>query len=388
MIATPCPATPPRRTVEPVYFKYTSNAPRRKVRRRNVAPRIAVRRRFSPLSPLPSPLSPHGFTLVELLVVITIIGILIALLLPAVQAAREAARQVQCSNNLKQISLACLQHEEMHQYFPSGGWGWMWAGDADRGPGKRQPGGWIYSILPYLEQQSIYNMPADGDPDTVTAAQRAGAAMIQQQPLTLMNCPTRRRPAQYPYPQSPIYWPHNSNHTPTRASNDYAANSGDAGYHSWVGPDSLQQGDDPAYWRTGGVAVYSQATGAIYLHSEIRMGQISDGTSNTYLVGEKYLTPDHYVTGGDPCDDATIYDGFSCDVQRGTNPLTGPVPMQDQPGFSGGTSAGYFGSAHANGCGMAFCDGSVQRISYSIDPETHRCLGNRHDGMTIDGKKF
>ena len=89
-----------------------------------------------------------GFTLVELLVVITIIGILIALLLPAVQAAREAVRIVQCQNHIKQLSLGCLDHESATGRFPTGGWGWAWTGDPDRGTDWRQPGGWIYNVLP------------------------------------------------------------------------------------------------------------------------------------------------------------------------------------------------------------------------------------------------
>ena len=99
-----------------------------------------------------------GFTLVELLVVITIIGILIALLLPAVQAAREAAEKAQCTNNLKQIALAALGHEHANGWFPTGGWSFMWVGSPDDGFGMSQPGGFGYNCLPYMDQQPLHDL--------------------------------------------------------------------------------------------------------------------------------------------------------------------------------------------------------------------------------------
>src|SRR5262245_32207713 len=101
---------------------------------------------------------PRGFTLVELLVVIAIIGILVALLLPAIQAAREAGRRTQCKNNLHQIAVACLNHENTHKFFPHGGWSWLWMGDPDKGYGPKQPGGWIYAATPYLEEGGIFTV--------------------------------------------------------------------------------------------------------------------------------------------------------------------------------------------------------------------------------------
>ena len=100
----------------------------------------------------------RGFTLVELLVVIAIIGILVALLLPAVQAAREAGRLTQCKNNLKQVGLAVQNHMNLYKYFPTGGWGWNWTGDPERGVGKTQPGGWAYNILPFIDEIPLHDM--------------------------------------------------------------------------------------------------------------------------------------------------------------------------------------------------------------------------------------
>ena len=99
-----------------------------------------------------------AFTLVELLVVITILGVLMALLLPAVNGVREAMRRAQCKNNLYQIGKAALQHSAMHDHYPSSGWGWEWVGDPDRGFGARQPGGWIYNALPFMGLDMIHDL--------------------------------------------------------------------------------------------------------------------------------------------------------------------------------------------------------------------------------------
>src|SRR5882724_2892658 len=99
--------------------------------------------------------SHRGFTLIELLVVIAIIAILIALLVPAVQKVREASMRTQCTNNLKQIGLSLHMNHDAHKAFPSGGWGWNWIGCPGQGTGRDQPGGWLYNVLPYLEQGTL-----------------------------------------------------------------------------------------------------------------------------------------------------------------------------------------------------------------------------------------
>ncbi|MBI81919.1 MAG: prepilin-type cleavage/methylation domain-containing protein, partial [Planctomycetaceae bacterium] len=134
----------------------------------------------------------RGFTLVELLVVISIIAILIALLLPAVQAARESARLIHCRNNLKQLAITWFNFEAAHQMYPGGGWYYGVAGDADCGVGRMQPGGWIFRLLPYLEQRALHDMGqglthSDNWQEKLYAHGRRYVI-----PVPTLSCPTRR----------------------------------------------------------------------------------------------------------------------------------------------------------------------------------------------------
>ncbi|MBU4398359.1 MAG: DUF1559 domain-containing protein [Planctomycetes bacterium] len=297
---------------------------------------------------------------------------------------------MQCKNNLKQLALGCLNHENATGRFPTGGWGWGWTGDADRNNDWRQPGGWLYNILPYVEQQALHDA---GLGSAVTAERRNAIAQSCMTPLTLMNCPTRRQAITYPDlyigpPGSYRTTTIGSITTTLAARPDYAANASDTlpASPGWLPDNRGDPGMDPppTYWRDSeNMYRFTRYTGICYHRSEISMADVSDGTSNTYLVGEKYLNPDYYFTGQDWSDNENLLVGWDNDQYRLGQHYYG----QDRAGYGGFGLEG-FGSAHANGFQMAFCDGSVQMMNYTIDPETHRRLCNRKDGMVIDGKKF
>ena len=332
--------------------------------------------------PVPDDKRSRGaFTLVELLVVIAIIGILVALLLPAVQSAREAARRLQCSNNIKQLAVAFATHEQQQRFFPSGGWGYAWVGDPNGYFGRTQPGGWIFSILPYIEQTTLYSMGNNqSQSPNSTNDQRIQTA------LPVFACPTRRTAQPWPSSCCNMY---NADNTATKAKTDYAVNMGDTQQEViWYNmPSTLSQGTDSYAWPDT-----SLITGISYIRSELVMARITDGLSNTLEIGEKYINPFNYENGGDGGDDWSMYTGQQDDIYRTawcsnntTNPAQGCLgPAQDVPGV--GSSS--FGSAHLAACNFAMCDGSVRSIAYSVNIEVFRRLCNRADGLTIDPSQY
>ncbi len=362
----------------------------------------------------------RGFTLVELLVVIAIIGVLVALLLPAVQAAREAARRAQCLNHLKQMGLGAMNHESTHGILPGSGWAPWTTGDADRGTGRKQPGGWIYQLLPYVEQQALHALPGDGNGSTITVQQRENAKILQQTPLSGFNCPSRRAAVNYPWDRDvpALFREVNSKAYEEMAHSDYAANAGDAfpdelendgpgglkfffaseecgysaGKFTLVFPPRPSGGKYDAGDTFCWPSIDSQ-TGVCFLGAEITLANISDGTSNTMLYGEKYVEPDKYETGTDPGDNQCMYSGWDWDVNRwGGGSRVDPSINEDlfaipSPDRFGLENYGTWGSAHAGGYNAVFCDGSVTNISFDMDPGVLANLCNRHDGQvssTID----
>jgi len=370
--------------------------------------------------------SKRGFTLVELLVVITIIGILISLLLPAVQAAREAARRAQCNNNLKQIGLAIANHESALKRFPTGGWDAWYLGNPDCGAGMKQTGSIFFNMLPYLEQSGLYNLQAG---KTGSLLELAGSTLMST-PVAGYYCPSRR--AAKPYTQMSTKcdgWyessallngdDRNSNVCDTKCAftdrfyahaeavgrNDYSGNSQcwHGGIPNW-GNYSYQDALDRLFgdkvkttaalkWRDTFACNYvypgdptwvsAAGVGGIFFSlSMLEVGQIKDGTSNTIAVGEKMLMPDHYENGRNHMDNWCCYIGY--DPQTGCHTEysgTPRLPCRDTPGYYSDCA---FGSVHAGGFNAVLCDGSVRQISYGIDGQVFKDLGNRQDGHAID----
>lgn len=316
----------------------------------------------------------QGFTLVELLVVIAIIGILVSLLLPAVQAAREAARRLQCKNNLKQIALAIHNYEGIHTCFPPG--------QVRMGfPTQPRVRGWsmFVMLLPQFEQGPLYDAWDFANP--LGNEVKGNTAVV----LPVLICPSATL-AQNPYikPSGVRY-----------ALTSYGGNGGTQSH-----PPSATKGD--GVFAGGGPPITTPPT---VQHPVIKFRDVIDGLSNTLLLGER----NHF----DPKYDTFFANGVTQNPMGGWGhwapsggafaltdvtmssfaPLNYRMPYDfaNQPGGGGSFDnspaailrLNAFGSQHAGGCTFALADGSVRFVSESIDQSTLRALSTRAGGEVV-----
>jgi prepilin-type N-terminal cleavage/methylation domain-containing protein len=284
-----------------------------------------------------------AFTLVELLVVIAIIGILIALLLPAVQKVRETGYKVQCSNNLKQIGLAFQNHFLTYRIFPSAGRGpWEHRSFQSNGVPKlgiEQNWGWAYQILPFLEQANLWQNRDDNE--------------VLKTPIRFYFCPSRRAPMVI------------TSHWGVRAMMDYAGSAGISG--------------GPAADGDGHTGLLIRNTAGIV----IRLGDsqsIPDGAANTLLVSEKHINTAMF--GPDQWSDDEGYtagydeDTISWALRQPARDSNDRADYRDQDGR--------FGSSHFGVFNALFADGAVRKINYSVDLTVFQRICVRNDGQPVN----
>ena len=296
----------------------------------------------------------RGFTLVELLVVVAIIGILIALLLPAVQAAREAARRVSCTNHLKQIGLVILNFNDVHDFMVP----------------TRLPchyGTWGTLLWPFIEQTNATNR---WHPSFSYHFQPLENIQTQ---VSIYYCPSRRAP-----PQLSIDGDDRGSvpHRPGALS-DYAGCVGDdsATWDYWT-PGQMANGTFVGAGSKLGCFGTSPNFGFRDYFGRITLGDITDGTTNTFFMGEKHVSPN--FMGRESSQDTSAYNG---DVLSRNNRFAGP-------GYAIARGANdpvnlNFGSFHPGVCHFVMGDGSVQAVSTSIDTILLGYLANRHDNQVV-----
>lgn len=323
----------------------------------------------------------RAISVVEVLIVVSIIGMLVALAMPAVQAARETARRAKCVNSLRQLGLGAMLHHDTHHHFPTNGWGYLWVGDPDRGFGKNQPGGWIYNLLPYVEQGAVHDIPKGHQQGS--EAKAAATAVMLKTSVSGFNCPSRREPLLV------------STHDPFEARNsepvhfcyrsDYAANGGDHYCDAKGGMTSGPETHDEAKedeWLEEFHRLQVDCNGIAHPQSTVAYRQILDGTSKTYLLGEKYVHSEHYSSGMHVGDRRSMLMGANLEINRwGAEPPRYDLTEVDRQAHSS------FGSAHPRVFNMAYCDGSVRAVHYEVDEIVHKTASNRRDDETPEQRR-
>lgn len=328
----------------------------------------------------------QGFTLVELLVVIAIIGVLVALLLPAVQQAREAARRMQCANNLKQYGIACHTYHDIWNKMPNSNWV-NYNGDWN----LRCPG-WQANILPQMEQQPLFDkldwaLTNYGNPytgwDSLVQTSR-GSRPIRETQVPYARCPSDGSPNSPDWAVSSYCGSMGSQAT---GSADGACNP----YRQTIGYHFDYQG-----WPDHGNTTNQESLSGVFnrlgVTSGMNFGAVRDGLSNTIFVGE-ILPECHDHNGG-----WWHYNGMgnahastSCPINIFTTCATGGQPEAIQKGYpfpnctarSNWNLSWGFKSRHPQVCQFVFGDGSVKPLSQSINYTTYQRMGGRRDGLPL-----
>ena len=291
-----------------------------------------------------------AFTLIELLVVIAILGILIALLLPALNAVRESSRRSNCASNVRQIALGFRGYENSRKVLPDGGrntcdkpvraadekncssppstnWGCC-------SPNRREDWSWTYQIMPYIEEGTVYNNKTN--------------SILFRTVVPIYYCPSRRSPEL----------------VNGLGKVDYAGCAGSNG--------------------TDGVLIHPLA------HRPLRMSQITDGTAKTMMVGEKQLNPKAFGASYDD-NEAMVAPGWDSEIYRLGSATYTPQPDNRHECFltvcaDPDTASQRFGAAHRSVFNTATCDGAVHSVRYDVDAEVFRryCVCNDGQQFSVD----
>lgn len=385
-----------------------------------------------------------GFTVVELLIVVGIVAVLVALLVPAVQLAREAARATACRHHLGQLSKAAQHHESSLRHLPSGGWSDGWLGVADRGSGVRQPGGWTFSILPFVGQSDLMKRVTDVTSGDAAARYRE----LAESPVSVFACPSRRSSTALPLAAGSFLVALDTEVSLTRATrSDYAANAGTSAscppleIYRAIAADPAVSGKEvqichvtgggggntltvsiSAMFGNGGhgnhtddhVGKCSSCSDSVVVSSPSSLGEGDVWTRDSVAakvnrsdgglpdlqdglvfrmsavpaaavrdgMSSTYLFGEKYVAAGLAEAGTDAGDTASLFVGYSDDNLRWAydLPLQDQRGVSRPQA---FGSPHAGGANMSFADGSVRSIPYEIDPAVHKALAGRNDKVVV-----